>query len=97
MASSQRPLRVVASRGRWLLAMAAGRHLLDWRERRPPIDPARWLAVRVADDLAYGAGVWWGALRHRTLAPLWPDLSDWPGRDGVVAPESPGQDGGPRR
>ncbi|CAA9382430.1 MAG: Mycofactocin system glycosyltransferase [uncultured Pseudonocardia sp.] len=24
------------------------------------------------DDLAYGAGLWWGALRHRTTAPLRP-------------------------
>ncbi|HSU08992.1 MAG TPA: hypothetical protein VLK57_07320, partial [Pseudonocardia sp.] len=24
------------------------------------------------DDLAYGAGLWWGALRYRTLEPLRP-------------------------
>jgi len=33
--------------------------------------------------ILYGAGVWWGAIRCRTVKPLLPDLSDWPGRDGV--------------
>ena len=28
-----------------------------------------------ADDLGYGAGLWWGALRRRTLAPLRPVLT----------------------
>ncbi|MEU7283542.1 mycofactocin biosynthesis glycosyltransferase MftF [Streptomyces sp. NPDC045431] len=70
-------------RGRLLLAAALARHVVDWRRQRPGVDLPRWLAARVADDLAYGAGVWWGALRHRTAAPLLPDAADWPGRDGV--------------
>lgn len=35
-----------------------------------------WLALRVADDLAYGAGVWAGCVRHRTLAPLLPQFTE---------------------
>ena len=36
--------------------------------------------VRVADDVAYGVGVWRGMARARTLAPLVPEISSWPGR-----------------
>lgn len=89
-------LPVLAShrRGRWLLAAAFGVHLREWHLRRPAVDPGRWVALRCAEDLAYGAGVWWGALRHRTAAPLRPDLADWPGRDGV---QGPGTDEGSAR
>ncbi|MBV9485614.1 MAG: mycofactocin biosynthesis glycosyltransferase MftF [Frankiaceae bacterium] len=45
-----------------------------WVRRRPPIDLPRFLAAALADDLAYGAGVWAGAIRHRTAAPLRPIL-----------------------
>jgi hypothetical protein len=30
------------------------------------------VAARRLDDLAYGAGLWWGALRCRTAEPLRP-------------------------
>lgn len=47
-----------------------------WRDRHadPRVRPglAGYLLARRLDDLAYGAGLWWGALRHRTLQPLWP-------------------------
>jgi mycofactocin glycosyltransferase len=36
--------------------------------------------MRVLDDLAYGVGVWRGVLRERTIAPLLPRFSSWPGR-----------------
>ena len=49
--------------------------LLDALERRPALDPLRWTALRVVDDLAYATGVWRGCLRGRTLAPLRPRLS----------------------
>ena len=75
------PLLALSRRGRWVLAAALCRHLLEWRRTRPPLDPARFVLVRAADDLAYGAGVCWGCLRHRTVRPLLPDLSDWPGRN----------------
>ncbi|MGH3627347.1 MAG: mycofactocin biosynthesis glycosyltransferase MftF [Sciscionella sp.] len=70
-------------RGRWggvALALTAARHLPRWWYARPDLDVTRWLAATVADDLAYGAGVWWGCWRLRTVTPLLPDLSDWPGR-----------------
>jgi mycofactocin system glycosyltransferase len=46
--------------------------LLDWRRERPPLDPLRYLGLRLLDDLAYGVGVWRGAIRDRTLGPLLP-------------------------
>jgi mycofactocin system glycosyltransferase len=38
--------------------------------------------IRILDDAAYGVGVWRGMWRERTLAPLVPELSSWPGRAG---------------
>jgi hypothetical protein len=35
--------------------------------------------VGVADDIAYSVGVWRGVLRERTVAPLLPEISSWPG------------------
>jgi mycofactocin system glycosyltransferase len=58
--------------------------VLDWRRLRPPLDPVRWTAVRLADDVAYGAGVWCGCIRERSLAALKPDLTSWPGRRPAV-------------
>jgi hypothetical protein len=48
----------------------------------------RWIAVAAVltdplaapNDVAYGWGVWSGMRRHRTLAPIIPRLSAWPGR-----------------
>jgi mycofactocin system glycosyltransferase len=54
------------------VAMAAAPALVEWVNRRPDLDPVRWAAACLADDAAYGAGVWWGALRHRTLGPMLP-------------------------
>jgi mycofactocin system glycosyltransferase len=70
-------------RGRLLLAAAFGRHVWDWYRERPPVRLPQWVAARIVDDAAYGAGVWWGVIRHRTATPLMPDLGNWPGRDGV--------------
>ena len=64
---------------RALLLAAVVEGLADWlRFRDPaagPVDAVLHVAAHRADDLAYGAGLWWGAWRHRTAAPLWPDLS----------------------
>jgi mycofactocin glycosyltransferase len=46
--------------------------LLDWADRRPPLDPARYVAARLLDDAAYSIGVWRGCLARRTIAPLLP-------------------------
>lgn len=36
--------------------------------------------LRLADDVAYSLGVWRGVVAERTLDPLRPDLTSWPGR-----------------
>lgn len=48
--------------------------VMEWRRRGRPLDPARFLALRAADDAAYGLGVWRGCLAARTVGPLTPDL-----------------------
>lgn len=78
------PLLAATKRGRLVLALASARYLTEWARTRPPLGPGRWLAARAADDLGYGLGVWRGCLRERTVAPLVPDLSDWPGRRGAA-------------
>jgi mycofactocin system glycosyltransferase len=55
---------------------------LDWHHERPQLDPVRYLALRVLDDAAYGAGLWHGAWRHRSVAALVPSFEPWPRRDG---------------
>ncbi|HUL25275.1 MAG TPA: mycofactocin biosynthesis glycosyltransferase MftF [Streptosporangiaceae bacterium] len=61
--------------------------VLDWRQRRPPMRPAPYVAARLLDDLAYSVGVWQGCLAHRTARPLAPALWWWSGA---------GEPGGPR-
>jgi mycofactocin glycosyltransferase len=48
--------------------------LLDWLDRRPPLDPARYIAARLLDDVGYSLGVWQGCARRRTIRPLLPRL-----------------------
>ena len=52
--------------------------LWEWAQRRPPLDPLRWSALRVADQMAYATGVWVGAVRARTADPLLPEVTSWP-------------------
>lgn len=47
---------------------------VEWWQRRPRLDPVRWSLASIADNVAYGAGVWSGCLRAGTLAPLLPSL-----------------------
>lgn len=56
------------------LALVAIPLLREWRYRRPSLDPVRWLALGLCDDIAYGAGVWAGSIRSHTAAPLVPKL-----------------------
>jgi mycofactocin system glycosyltransferase len=42
---------------------------------RADLDPLRYAALHAADDLAYGAGVWLGCARARTLVPLLPRIA----------------------
>lgn len=64
-----------------LLAASLAPAVIDWFEERPRLDPATWILCRVADDIAYGSGVWVGALQARCAEPLRPDLRSWPRSD----------------
>jgi hypothetical protein len=55
--------------------------VLDWVEQRSPDDLGRYVALRVADDVSYGTGVWIGAIRERRLGALAPDFTNWPGKN----------------
>jgi mycofactocin system glycosyltransferase len=48
--------------------------LADWVRERPPLDPARYVGLRLLADGAYGTGVLASCLRGRTVAPLRPGL-----------------------
>jgi mycofactocin system glycosyltransferase len=65
---------------RAVVAAALVPALVDWWHGDRALDPVRYTALRVADDLAYGTGVWAGCWQHRTIKPLRPDLHSWPGR-----------------
>jgi mycofactocin glycosyltransferase len=51
----------------------------DRRAKRPRLDPARYVLLRLLDDAAYGAGVWRGAVTERTVGPLTPRFESFPG------------------
>jgi mycofactocin glycosyltransferase len=57
-----------------LAALVLAPSLLDWLDRRPPLDPARYVAARLLDDVAYSLGVWQGCVERRTIRPLLPQL-----------------------
>jgi mycofactocin system glycosyltransferase len=46
----------------------------EWWTSGAELDPVRYALLHVADDVAYGTGVWAGSLRARTLRPLLPRL-----------------------
>jgi hypothetical protein len=49
--------------------------VFDAWERRPRGGLARFAALRLVDDVAYGAGVWIGCARERSVRALLPSLS----------------------
>ncbi len=57
-----------------LAALVLAPPLLDWLDRRPPLDPARYVAARLLDDIGYSLGVWQGCAARRTVRPLLPLL-----------------------
>ena len=72
---------LVSRRARRALALAIiVPAVFEWRSSRPSIDAARYGALRVIDDAAYGVGLWQGAWREPTTEPLLPDLTTWPRR-----------------
>ncbi|MCM3886627.1 hypothetical protein ND747_23780, partial [Frankia sp. R82] len=44
----------------------------DWWVRRPAVGLVPYVLLRLADDGAYGIGVWAGCLAERSAAPLLP-------------------------
>ncbi len=61
-----------AKRTRWATAsLALGPSVTAWIRNRA-LDPVRFTAANLADELAYGAGVWTGSARARTVRPLSP-------------------------
>ena len=71
----------------------------DWVPNRDALDPLRFAALHVADDAAYGAGVWAGCARERTVVPLVPRISwrsrVWSSRALRAGPASPADGSGP--
>jgi mycofactocin system glycosyltransferase len=64
-----------------LLAAATVPPLLDWLGGERPQDPLRYVALRLADDVAYGTGVWIGAIEQQRIGALAPRFTSWPGRN----------------
>jgi hypothetical protein len=56
-------------------SLLAGPVLAARRQRRPDLDPVRFTLAHIADDMSYGAGVWAGCVRERTLLPVRPAIS----------------------
>jgi mycofactocin system glycosyltransferase len=59
-------------------SLLLGPALTAYAERTPDLDPARFTLARIADDICYGAGVWAGCLRERTVVPVRPAISQRP-------------------
>jgi mycofactocin glycosyltransferase len=72
-------------------SLLLGPPLTAWSARRGSLDPVRYVLGHLADDIAYGAGVWAGALRARSLAPVRPVIAWHPFRTGRAShPEQAG-------
>jgi hypothetical protein len=63
-----------------LLAASTVPAVLDWLDSRGPNTAAQYVALRLADDVAYGAGAWLGAVEQRNFGALAPRFTSWPGR-----------------
>jgi mycofactocin system glycosyltransferase len=64
---------VVSPRARRAVAaVAVADAVLAWWPQRAAVGPLRFAAARRLEDLAYGAGLWWGAARHRQPRALLP-------------------------
>lgn len=62
-------------RPRWRAPVAAlllGTSLTAWARHGRGHDPVRWIVAARLDDVAYGSGVWWGAIRSGAPQALLP-------------------------
>jgi mycofactocin glycosyltransferase len=67
-------------------SLLLGPSLTAWAGQRPDLDPVRFMLAHLADDVAYGAGVWAGALRARTTIPVRPAIAWHPLRGDLSRP-----------
>lgn len=72
---------LVSGRARRAATLAVAVDAAAGLARRGPVRPGLrtllwWLAGRRLDDIAYGTGVWYGAIRHRSVAALLPATSE---------------------
>ncbi|HXW88301.1 MAG TPA: mycofactocin biosynthesis glycosyltransferase MftF [Streptosporangiaceae bacterium] len=56
-------------------SLLLGPALTGYAQRRPRLDPVTFTLAHIADDVCYGAGVWAGCARARTLVPVTPVVS----------------------
>ena len=68
-------------------SLLLGPPLTAWSSRRGHLDPVRYVLGHLADDVAYGAGVWAGALRARSAAAVRPVIAWHPLRGDVARRE----------
>jgi mycofactocin glycosyltransferase len=85
------PIAIVASlfsrRARRVLAAAATvAPLYDWLTEHPSLDPVSASALRLADDLSYGAGLWKGMIGERRWGPIIPLFPELTKPDAEAAP-----------
>jgi hypothetical protein len=76
-------------RKRWRAGVASlllGPPLAAWLTHWRSLDPVRFVLGWFADQLAYGAGVWVGCLRHRTTVPVRPVVARRPVRTQLDRP-----------
>ena len=69
------PGRRSAGRRAAAASLLLGPALTAYAQRKPALDPLRYTLAHIADDVCYGAGVWAGCLRERTLVPVRPVIS----------------------
>jgi mycofactocin system glycosyltransferase len=67
------PAALVSRRARrWVLAAATADALVAWWPQRRRVGPVRFAVARRLEDLAYGWGLWRGAVRARDARALFP-------------------------
>ncbi|MEC3977295.1 mycofactocin biosynthesis glycosyltransferase MftF [Amycolatopsis sp. H20-H5] len=67
---------------RALLTTAVAEGVADWWQHRGELDLLCYVVLHRVDDLAYGTGLWRGAVVHSTVAPLLPRFLPVRSRDG---------------
>ena len=64
---------LVSRRARRILMLSAVvPNIWRWSRRKPDVDPLRYVALRLVDDVSYGAGVWSGVLREKNFDAITP-------------------------